>query len=108
MQLRVYGIAMDGVRRVGPIAKAIARVDRDLARQLRRAATSVALNIAEGETAIGGNRRARFDTAIGSARESIACLEAAEALRYVRASATVGAIDRFDHVIATLTRLQAR
>jgi len=108
MQLRVYGIAMSGVRMVGPIAKAMARVARDRARQLRRAATSVALNIAEGETAIGGNRRARFDTAIGSARESIACLEAAEALLYVRGSETLGVIDRFDHVIATLTRLQTR
>jgi len=60
------------------------------------------------KAAIGGNRRAGFDTVIRSARESIACLEAAEALLYVEAGETAQVIDRFDHVTATLMRLQAR
>ena len=108
MQLKVYGVALDAVRRVGPLAQRIGRVDRDLARQLRRASASVALNLAEGETADGGNRRARFDSAMGSARESIACLEVAEALGYVGRPDIGAATDRLDQVIATLHRLRQR
>ena len=108
MQLKVYGVALEAVRRVGPLAQRVGRVDKDLARQLRRASASVALNLAEGETAVGGNRRARFDSAIGSARESIACLEVAEALGYLEARDIAGATDRMDHVIATLHRLARR
>ena len=83
MQLRVYGRALTALRMVGPLAQRIARVDRDLARQLRRAGASVVLNLAEGECADGGNRRARFDNALGSAKECIACLHCGEALLYV-------------------------
>ncbi len=106
MQLKVYFVALETVENVGPMAARIAREDRDLARQLRRAATSVVLNIAEGERQRGGNRRARFETAIGSASESVACLDCAVALGYVEKSAEVlAAQDGFDRVGRTLTKL---
>jgi four helix bundle protein len=57
--------------------------DTDLGRQLRRAATSVTLNVSEGSGSQGGMRRARYRTALGSAREVKACLESAEALGYL-------------------------
>jgi hypothetical protein len=53
--------------------------DGDLARQMRRAMASVALNIAEGQGSRGGNQRARFATALGSMRETKACIDVAEA-----------------------------
>ena len=65
------------------VARQIERFDGDLARQLRRAATSVALNIAEGSGASGANRRQRYHSALGSAREVVACFDAAEAMSYV-------------------------
>ncbi len=106
MQLKVYGVALGTIEMVGPIANRIAREDRDLARQLRRAATSVVLNLSEGERQRGGNRRARFETAIGSASESVACLDCAMALGYVEKSdAVLAAQDGFDRVGRTLTKL---
>ena len=52
----------------------------------------------------GRNQQARFQTAAGSARETLACLETAEALGFIGPlSPELGA--RFDHVIGTLVRL---
>ena len=45
--LRIHDVALELVRDVAPIAVAIARHDGDLAKQLRRALSSVTLNIAE-------------------------------------------------------------
>jgi four helix bundle protein len=52
-----------------PIVIELKRKDRALADQLRRAASSVALDLAEGELSDPGNQRARFFTAAGSAAE---------------------------------------
>jgi four helix bundle protein len=41
--------------------------------------TSIPLNVAEGSYSQGRNRRARYYTALGSARETLACFEVAEA-----------------------------
>jgi four helix bundle protein len=84
----------------------VARCDADLARQLRRAITSVHLNVAEAMDAEGRLRHLRYRTALGSANESIAALEAAEALGYVERDAV--ALDKLQHVRATLLRLVMR
>jgi four helix bundle protein len=102
--LRIYPVTLEMVRDVRTLADRVARFDRDLARQLRRASMSLTLNLAEGSGSRGGRRRARHEDALGSARETLAGLEAAEA---------VGCIDRlepvvrrrFDHIIGTLVRL---
>ena len=80
------------------------RLDPDLARQLRRAATSVPLNLSEGFSLEGGNRSLRYLTALGSARELRACFEVAFAMGYVEPLAFDDA-DRLDKVIATLVKL---
>ena len=75
-----------------------------LARQLRRAASSVTLNLAEGSGSQGRNRNARYFNALGSAREVRACIHVALAWSYVE---TVDAqlLDELERVIATLIRL---
>jgi four helix bundle protein len=83
---------------------AIERCDGDLARQLRRAGASVALNIAEGSYARGGNRKALYSVALGSAKEVRACLDVAKALRYLAAvDASIAA--RLNVICGVLYRL---
>ncbi|HEY4118602.1 MAG TPA: four helix bundle protein, partial [Byssovorax sp.] len=71
----------------------------------RRAAASVALNTAEGMYSRGKLRQARYHTALGSARETLACLEVARALHGVALETSV--VRRLDEIIGTLVRLVA-
>ena len=101
--LRIYPFIVETLREVGASARLIAKYDIDLARQLRRAGASVALNTAEACGASGGNERMRLKTALGSARGVRACLDVADAFGYVAADAIV--IDMLDRICATLYRV---
>ena len=105
--LRIYGVLMELVREVRPMVVELERKDADLARQCRRALTSVPLNGAEGAYSSGGNKRARYQTALGSLREVLACFEVAEAMGYV-GEVDAEVRDRFDHVLGTLVQLARR
>ncbi len=102
--LRIYSVCLQMNREVAFLAERIACFDRDQARQLRRSSTSVTLNLAEGGGSRGGTRRARYDNALGSARETLANIEVAEAVGYID---TIGPTlrNRFDHIIGTLVKL---
>ncbi len=102
--LRIYSVCLHMVRDVRPFADQIARLDRDHARQLRKSSMSVPLNVAEGSGSRGGRRRARYDDALGSARETLANLEAAEAVGYIR-GVDPALRNRLDHIIGTLVKL---
>jgi four helix bundle protein len=91
---------------VKPVIEEIERKDPDLARQMRRATCSVALNVSEGMYSRGKNRGARYHTAMGSMRETLACIEVSEALGYLR-SVEPGLLRRIDDVLAVLYRLSA-
>ena len=45
--LRIHSVIIETIRLTAPLAVLIARSDRDLASQYRRALTSAALNVAE-------------------------------------------------------------
>lgn len=81
--LRIYSLSVSLCAELRPLLDSIQRHDADLARQLRRALSSVPLNIAEGSEVSGGNRSVRYRTAMGSLRESVACLEVAQAWGYI-------------------------
>lgn len=90
-------LTLEVVTRLRSIVRVIEGHDRDLARQIRRAASSVALNLAEAEGSDRGNRRARLHTALGSAREVRAGIQVAAAWGYfAEADSTEidGALDR--------------
>lgn len=102
--LSVYPIVLQVIHQLRPVLTVIERKDKDLGRQLRRASASIALNVAEGMYSRGKNRGARYHTALGSARETLACLEVATAFGYT------GPLDaalhaRMHQVIGTLVRL---
>ena len=61
---------------------------------------------AEGVHSRGGNRTARYHTALGSAQETLACLEAAEACGYV-AAADPAIVQQLRRVVGTLVKLVA-
>ena len=66
-----------------PVLVQVGRCDSDLARQLRRCASSMVLNIAEGSYARKGNKAALYAVALGSTKETRACLDVAGALGYL-------------------------
>jgi four helix bundle protein len=74
-----YEIALELVRGLAGVLVQLERRDRDLARQARRAATSVPLNLAEGNRRVGKDRLHHFRVAAGSAAEVRAVLDVAEA-----------------------------
>jgi four helix bundle protein len=101
--LRIYSTVIEVVRGLRPVIKDIEEHDRDLARQLRRAAASIALNVSEGSGSHGGTRVERYRNALGSARETGACLDVAIALGYVE-RVDQALLDRLDHVRAVLAK----
>ena len=66
-----------------PLVETIARRDRDLGSQIRRALSSVGLNLTEGFGSAAGNGRLRFERARGSLYEAQAGLRLAVAWGYV-------------------------
>jgi four helix bundle protein len=101
--LRIYSTVIEIIGMLRPVVTQIETHDRDLARQLRRASASVALNVSEGSGSRGGTRRERYHNALGSARETGACLDVAEAFGYV-ARIDPELRDRLDRVRATLAK----
>ena len=102
--LRIYTTIIDFLRELRPVVSQIELHDRDLARQLRRAASSTALNTSEGSGCSGGTRRERYRNALGSARETGACIDVARALGYVD-EVDAKLLDALDHIRATLFRI---
>jgi four helix bundle protein len=102
--LRIYKIVLEMIAELATIADEIEKRDPDLARQMRKALTSVALNTAEGMGNTGGHKRQRYQTALGSAQEVNACIDVALAMRYIR-PINASTLDKLDHVTATLVNL---
>ena len=99
-RLLAYNHMLQALTQLVPLLESIERRDRDLGNQLRRAAASVTLNLAESCGYSDGNRLARRRTALGSLWEVIAALETSVALRYVGAQ-------RCEAVMRELRRIAA-
>ena len=104
--LSIHNVMLDAITTMRPMVRAIERHDRDLASQLKRAASSVLLNVAEGSGSFGGVRVQRYRTALGSARETMACLQVAERFGCVEAMPAV-LVAAMNRVIGTLVRVDA-
>ncbi len=91
-----------------PLLARIKKQDKSLAAQLSRAASSIALNVAESDYSDGGNKRARLFTAAGSANETRAALSVATEWGYLPAADASAAQALLDRIIAILWRLTHR
>ena len=98
-----YDAALALVSELRPVLEQLKTQDRALADQLRRAASSVALNIAEGNRRAGQDRIQFFRIAAGSAAEVRAALEVAVAWGSIEASPMTEV--QLDRVLAMLWRL---
>ena len=103
----VYVRALDVVRELRPLVDAVQKRDRKLADQLRRAAQSVVLNIAEARGNKDGNARLRFSTACGSAKETRAALTIASEWGYIDAR-RVAPLDRELDEVCSITWVLGR
>ena len=110
--MRVYRVSVAMVRGIQQhVMPSIRGGDREIADQLHRASRSVALDIADGLGLLPGKRqRNHFQIALGSARESMACIELAVATGLLDESDgdVAQVVDRVDHVSAMLWKLTRR
>ncbi len=102
--LRIYPVILTTLRSLKPVIEQIERHDADLARQMRKAATSVVLNTGKGMYSRKGLRTARYHIALGSMRDTLSALEAADALGYI-AGVDARHVAQINNIIGTLVRL---
>ena len=106
--MRIYDKSIELVASVCKLSRRVQQHDGDLARQMRRAVVSVPLNLQEGLYSRAGNRIARFHDSMGSAKETMACLDVSAAAEYLPREVVIADLDRIDHIVATLWRLSGR
>src|SRR5882672_11502612 len=105
MPFDVYDRSIELIAQLVEPAAVLQRHDRDLANQLRRAASSISLNIAEGRRRGGKDQPYHFRVAAGSAEETRACLHVAAGWGYLDAASTATPLATLDRVAAMLYRL---
>jgi four helix bundle protein len=106
--LNVWQLAMTLVVEVYRVSDLFPRDERfGLTSQLRRAAVSIAANIAEGQSRASISEYRHFiSIARGGAAEVETELQIAERLRYVSAADIKLAVDQADHISRMLTKLR--
>ena len=105
MPFIAYDLSLDLVRCLRTPLIALAQRDASLADQLRRAAASIPLNLAEGRSRAGKDRLHAWRIASGSARELVAGLHVAEAWGHLAAPDIAAPLASCDRLLGMLWRL---
>ena len=117
MQLDAHHVALQLIRSLREPIRRIRARDAGLADQLVRAVRAVPLNICEGSGRTGNDRRhyrriaqtpagvVMAWIALGSAEETRACLQVAEAFGYLDAAAIADPLELLERELAMLWRL---
>ena len=98
-----YEVSLEVITSLRRVVPVIERHDRELADQLKRAASSVALNLAEGQRLTKGNKPKHYSIAHGSANEVKAALQTAIAWGWIEDVAEP--LEKLDRLLALLWRL---
>ena len=101
-RFQVYEISLQLIPALRPLVVAIALQDRSLADQIRRAGSSVPLNISEGARRQGKDRAHAYRIAAGSAAEVRAALAVAHGWGYVDSLKAQQADELLDRILALL------
>ena len=105
MTFDAYNRSVELLRELARLLPRLTVADGDLASQLRRAAQSCVLNVAEGNRRTGRDRCNRFRIALGSAAEVTGGLDAALALGYLADGEAAAALALADRVRALTYKL---
>jgi four helix bundle protein len=105
MSFEAFDRTLDLVTTLRPLLDKIGARDTDLEKQLRRAVTSIGLNLSEGAERAKGDRKRLFAYAHGSAAEVLAGLRIAATFGYVTAEQAAPAVDLAGRVKAMTYRL---
>ena len=81
--LIAYQVAVELIVELRPIVASLKHQDSNLADQLQRCASSVVLNLSEGQRRQKGNKHRAYETAHGEAREVLGCLDCARAWGWI-------------------------
>jgi four helix bundle protein len=98
-----YEVSLEVVTSLRSVVPKIERHDRDLADQLKRAASSVVLNLSEGQRLTKGNKPKHYSIAHGSANEVKAALQTAIAWGWIENASEP--LEKLDRLLALLWRL---
>jgi len=101
----VLDVSLEWIAALRSTVQRLQRCDADLARQLRKAASSVPLNIGEGRRRQGKDCIHHWRIAAGSADEAQRCLLVAQAWGYVKAEDLARPLELADRILAMLWRL---
>lgn len=105
MRFRTLELALRAQRDVVPHVARVQRHDRKLAAQMRDATNSFLLNLGEGSGSDPGNRRARYFTAAGSAKEVVVALRAGIGWGYLSEASVAPALGKLDQLLGALWKL---
>jgi four helix bundle protein len=104
-RFEAYEIALEIICHLRELLPRIKKHDRDLEKQGRRAASSMALNLKEGNRRLGRDRIHQFSIAAGSADEVLGVLDVSEAWGYLQADLAKPARELLDRELAMTWRL---
>ncbi|HEY3815762.1 MAG TPA: four helix bundle protein [Polyangiaceae bacterium] len=104
-RLDAYRCAVEFLAVSANLSARVPRGHGDLADQLRRAALSIPLNIAEGSGKGDRDAFRFYRIARGSALECVAVLDAMEALKLVEREEIADGLELLERVVAMLTKL---
>ena len=102
-RLDVYRCATEFLACSASLCELVPKGQGSLSDQLKRAALSIPLNIAEGSGRMGGNRRQLYAVARGSALECAAILDAIEILTTRADESFAKPRELLDRIVAMLT-----